>query len=382
MNSKILYIQYANPACYPPLEHSSRILADKGWKVFFIGTEAFGESNTLTFKGHPNISMKRIPYHRGGWKQKLHYLWFCLLATLKTIRWHPQWIYASDPFSCPIALMLAKFFRVKVIYHEHDSPRSQYNSSNIGKLISWSRGRLAMASVLCMLPNEARINKFIEETNRAGGTLCVWNCPRKEEIRPPRQLKRESSLIIYYHGAINRDHLPDTLINAMKTLPDNIKLKVIGYETIGSTGYQTKFLDEAIRYKIEKQVEFHKPMSRHQLLEECSLCDVGLVFMPMNSADINNSYSTGASNKAFDYLACGLAVLVPDLADWRKIYVEPGYGLACDLEDPESIAKAIRYFLEHPEETRRMGERGRQKILTHWNYETQFEPVRKIICRS
>ena len=46
---------------------------------------------------------------------------------------------------------------------------------------------------------------------------------------------------------------------------------------------------------------------------------------------------TGASNKAFDYMAVALAVLVTDRQDWRQMYVEPGFGLACDPTDVESV---------------------------------------------
>lgn len=38
--NRILYIQYTNPAGYPPLEHSSRILAQADWEVLFLGTGA------------------------------------------------------------------------------------------------------------------------------------------------------------------------------------------------------------------------------------------------------------------------------------------------------------------------------------------------------
>jgi glycosyltransferase involved in cell wall biosynthesis len=83
----------------------------------------------------------------------------------------------------------------------------------------------------------------------------------------------------------------------------------------------------------------------------------------------------GASNKPFDYLSSGLALLVSDLPDWRTNYVEMGYGLACDPDDPESIATALRWFLNHQVEMRAMGERGRQRIATEWNYEKEFLPI-------
>ncbi|MGA9995595.1 MAG: glycosyltransferase, partial [Pyrinomonadaceae bacterium] len=90
---------------------------------------------------------------------------------------------------------------------------------------------------------------------------------------------------------------------------------------------------------------------------------------------------TGASNKPFDYLACGLPLLVSDLPDWRNFFVEPGYALACDMENPQSIADAVRWYLDHPEEMRRMGEGGRQRIISEWNYEKQFSPILEKLSR-
>jgi glycosyltransferase involved in cell wall biosynthesis len=56
--------------------------------------------------------------------------------------------------------------------------------------------------------------------------------------------------------------------------------------------------------------------------------------------------------------------------------VVPGYGLTCNPEDPASIATALRWYLEHPIQRREMGDRGRQKILDEWHYETQFQKVK------
>jgi glycosyltransferase involved in cell wall biosynthesis len=102
---------------------------------------------------------------------------------------------------------------------------------------------------------------------------------------------------------------------------------------------------------------------------------VGVALLPSSSDDENLRWMPGASNKVFEYLADGLAVLVSDMPGWREIVVEPGYGLACVAEEPQSIASAIAWWLAHPEEMRAMGERGRARIAADWNYETQFAPV-------
>ena len=101
---KILFIQYTNPAIYPPLEHSSRILANRGWQVLFLGTGSLG-ADSLRFKPHERIEVKQMPFCPAGWRQKLHYARFVLWALWWTLRWKPEWTYASDLLSCPAAAL-------------------------------------------------------------------------------------------------------------------------------------------------------------------------------------------------------------------------------------------------------------------------------------
>jgi glycosyltransferase involved in cell wall biosynthesis len=124
------------------------------------------------------------------------------------------------------------------------------------------------------------------------------------------------------------------------------------------------------------RVEFDGTVAtRAELFERCHQNDIGMAFMPKTSRDINEQAMTGASNKPFDYLACGLALLVSDLPDWRAMYVDAGCALACNPDSAKSVATALETFLRRPLEMRQMGERGRQRIFTEWNYEKQFAPV-------
>ena len=130
---------------------------------------------------------------------------------------------------------------------------------------------------------------------------------------------------------------------------------------------------------VENRFTVLGPLSRSTLLGHCRDVSVGLAFMPLESQDVNEQAMTGASNKPFDYLACGLALLVSELPEWKKMFVDAGYGLACDPGEPDSIAQQLLWFLQHPVETRSMGIKGRQRILSEWNYETQFSPVLQAI---
>jgi glycosyltransferase involved in cell wall biosynthesis len=169
------------------------------------------------------------------------------------------------------------------------------------------------------------------------------------------------------------------VLQAMQDLPPRIKLRIIGYETLGSPTFLNDFTKAAAALGLLSRLDIIDALPRSQLLSYAWDCQVGLSLMPTCSRDRNEQAMPGASNKTFDYLACGLAVLVSDLPDWKSMFVEPGFGLSCVPGDAESISAAIRWFFENPEHTRAMGERGKLRVASEWNYETQFAPVTKLM---
>ena len=175
---RILYVQYTNPAGYPPLEHSSRILADAGWQVLFLGTGAVGAGN-LRFPPHPCIKVRQLSFQAAGWRQKLHYAWFCLWCLAWALTWRPNFIYASDILSSPVGLMLSWIPGIRVVYHEHDSPAEGSPQGACQRFLLWTRRKIAHRSEFCILPNQQRIERFKHAVGGARRVFCVWNCPAK-----------------------------------------------------------------------------------------------------------------------------------------------------------------------------------------------------------
>jgi glycosyltransferase involved in cell wall biosynthesis len=374
---RILYIQYTNPAVYPPLEHSSRILADAGWDVMFLGAGSDGESDRFQFPAHSRICVRRMAVCKAGIRQKLHFGLFCLWVLSCVIRWRPKCVYASDLFSSPVSLALSAWPGLRVIYHEHDSPEESLSGTSVFmRFVLWCRLQLAGRSDANVLPNGRRAEQFRKATRTGRPVLTAWNCPEKREVIAGPRAAHDGKVVLFYHGSINPARLPLAVVRAMATMPDRFLLRVAGYGTEGHRGHVQTLREEAERLKIGASIECIGALpTRAELLAECGRADVGLSLMPKAGSDPNLNAMTGASNKPFDYLACGLALLVSDLPDWREMFVNPGHGLACDPEDPASIARALRQLAENPEHMRAMGERGRQRIIAEWNYETQFSPV-------
>jgi glycosyltransferase involved in cell wall biosynthesis len=374
---RVLYCQYTNPAGYPPLEHGARILAREGWDVVFLGTGAFG-ADGLALLPHPGIASYRLPYCAPGWRQKAHYARYALWVLRWAFRWRPDWLYASDPLSAPIALAASRLTGCRVVYHEHDSP-DQVSGADAGRpraVLLRARAALARRAALCVLPSAARAQRFRHETGRERDVVTVWNCPLLEEVAPARPRHAGGALWVLYHGSITPARLPLSVVDALALLPERVRLRIVGYGTAGHPHHLRTVLARTAGLGVSARVEIVGAVAdRAALLDWCGRSDVGLALMPSRSENANERTMAGASNKPFDYLASGLALVVSDLPDWRALFVEPGLGLACVPEEPKSLAEALAWYLEHPAEMRAMGERGRRRVRDEWNYERAFEPV-------
>jgi glycosyltransferase involved in cell wall biosynthesis len=272
-------------------------------------------------------------------------------------------------------LLLRQFLNTRVVYHEHDSPDdTAARTSLFVRVVLAARRRLARSADACVLPNEQRAAEFSRTTGRRS-VEAVWNCPRRTDVVGERVHIADAPLRVLYHGTIVPVRLPLTVIDAIAAVPATT-LAVVGYGTVGHRNYLDQLKRRAAALGISDRVQFAGTFShRRDLMDHCSTCDVGLSLLSGTFSDFNERTMVGASSKVFEYLACGLALLVGNLPDWREAYVDTGLGRSCDPESVDSIAAALRWFVEHPEERREMGRRGRRRILDEWNYDRTFQPI-------
>lgn len=375
MNRRIVYVQYGNAGGYPPLQHSIQILTAQGWEVLALGVHEPSTAN-LHLQPDARLTVKHLP-KAPAVLRAFHFLFFALWVWSWTRRWRARWMYASDLYATPAALLASVLLPVKVIYHEHDTPTGNTFLARTSRV---TRARLAHRAALCVLPNQERAETFARHFAVAAKTFCVWNCPTRAEVAA-LPARTDSQFRLLYHGSIVPSRLPLSVIDALAQLPERVCLRIVGYETIGHTGYVETLLQRARELELTARVEYIQQIPRFELLERARECDVGLGLVPLQSADGNEQTMIGASNKPFDYMACGLGMLVADLPDWRAAFVENGFARACNPNDAASIAGAVHWYLEHANEFAALRVRAQEKILREWNYENQFQPVLDILNR-
>ncbi|MES2606910.1 MAG: glycosyltransferase, partial [Pseudomonadota bacterium] len=185
VSRRIIYVQYTNPAGYPPLEHSSHLLAEAGWEVLFLGIAAAG-GTVLEFAPHRNITVRRLEACAPGLKQKLHYLRFLLWCWWQVMHFRPAWVYASDVLSTPVALLLSMLPNIRLLYHEHDAPGDEQRGWFASQVKRCRRAVAGRADIV-VIPNEGRAAHFAAQCGiDPARILCVWNCPQRSEALPTR----------------------------------------------------------------------------------------------------------------------------------------------------------------------------------------------------
>ena len=377
---KVIYIQYSDPVHWPVLMHGAHILAEKKASIIMLGAQNIKEeSNRVQFTTHQNIKIKLLGYVSPGLLQKIHYLFFNIWILAHVLIWRPNVVYASEKLVCPIAYLIKKFFRrIKLIYFEPIFLGSDVEIQP--KLVREYRKKLAAIADLCMLPNEPRLEKFIEDVGDHGNAIFVYNLPRHQEFEeiPIREQNMKEKLKLFCFGFLGPDKLPLKLFEALEELKDEVELVIAGIDSGGMENYSSKINEQIKKRSLENNVNLVGLIKkRSDLLEQCSKADVGLAF---TGKSFRPEFRTeGGSQRPFEYMGLGLVLLVTDLKEWEDFFVKDGYGYSCDSESSESIKDVLLELYQKKDELYEQGKSNKEKILSEWNYSNEFKKVEKYI---
>mgnify|MGYP001796579963 CR=1 FL=1 len=367
---KILYVQYAPPGVYPPIERSAWLFKKNGWQVDFLGIRAIGSSRNLTPTMHSESHVEYLVHEPGGWRALRSYFRFWLRAFRRAQLEKPDVVYVSDSiWTYPAGLLIALMTPALTIMHEHDTPLD--HSTRMMRFLQAARRQFARKADLLINPQLDRARDMAE---LAGGreVVVVLNCPSLEELSRTLSFEdKPHGLVLWHHGSLNSLRMPLTILDALAQLPPDVTLEFAGYETVNSEGFVDSFLARAAELGISDRVVFHGALKRDLLYSRANQAHVGLSVFVQKFVEP----MVGASNKPFDFLGCNMALLVNDTTEWHDFAVVRKIALPCDPTDSTSIARAIEKLYHDRKQLRQMADRGRTLVETEWNYEAQFAPV-------
>jgi glycosyltransferase involved in cell wall biosynthesis len=191
---------------------------------------------------------------------------------------------------------------------------------------------------------------------------------RMSEESSPRKATQEPECVRIVHlGFIGRARGWPQILDAMAEIQQlNVQLEIIGEFNDNSEG---EFKQRLIDLELSDCVTLLDWMPFDQAFEHMRSAQIGLiVFQP----GIRN-HVFAMPHKMFDYMAAGMAVILPDFAvEVAPIVLETGCGVVVNPADSGDLAAKLSALIGDPGAMHEMGLRGQRAVKEKYNWDAEF----------
>ena len=286
----------------------------------------------------------------------------------------PQIAHFHDPELLPWALLM-KFCGIRIVYDVHeDVPQQVKHTPGLNKLArkalppfvslaEWIGAKL-LDGIVVATPT-------IERRFPSHKTALVRNYPLPNELHTQAaRPMRERPVEFTYVGYISEVRNIFGMMSAIARMPQSeARLRLVGSFALSETETQARAMAEWSR------VKFDGWASREGVAAAMADARAGLVLLlPVEHEMLTYPI------KLFEYMAAGIPVIASDFPVWREIVESAGCGLLVDPLDPASIAVAMQWIIDNPDEAAEMGKRGRVAVVSKYNWAPEAERLVAFYC--
>ena len=274
--------------------------------------------------------------------------WWRLVGEALALR--PVIVHAHDVHALPLGYVMAKLTGEKLIYDSHEL-WSQAHHNPRAKIIldsaKWIERFIGKRTDGVITVSDS-IARYLKTYFAHDHIWVIRNIPTymrtdqcaedsRASIRASWQAE-EGQLVVMYQGVIKRERGVFVIAEAIKSLANHNILMVF----LGSGSDRADLQAYVEAQNISHLVRFQEAVQQDVLACYTKSADLG-VHAIQNSC-LNHDYCL--PNKLFEYIKCGLPVVVTDLTEMRAFVHDHAFGLTFADGDCEDLANNIAKFCE------------------------------------
>ncbi len=213
------------------------------------------------------------------------------------------------------------------------------------------------------------VNEFTRRYRLRQPPLLVANFPEVSmaDVEPTESIRELCSLssdhfVTLYLGGVNPLRNIENVVRAHRFLPSPCVLVIRGP---GVEYYGREYVALAAELGLEGRVLCLPPVEMGEVIAGAYGADCGVVMLK----NLCKNFYWFYPNKFFEYMLAGLPVGVSDFPDVSAHIRREQCGVVFDPESPESIAEALIMLYNDREEAVRMGQRGKEGVMTKYNWQ-------------
>jgi glycosyltransferase involved in cell wall biosynthesis len=256
---------------------------------------------------------------------------------------------------------------IKTWYHNHDIPEISLNNKYS---IGWFAAKFEQKALNKMnyftLPSNDRL-EFYPNLNSKIKYDLIPNYPSLKIYTKPQKstIDKVEVIKILYQGSIGKGHSIEEIILLLNKQINNKKLKLVLKGPVREN-YKNNLNELAIANNVEKYIDWIGVGMYKDLQTITKSCHIGLAIY--KGTDVMNKTLGTASNKIYEYAACGLPILVYDNEQFRKYLSNYKWVVFTD-GSIESIKSSIKYIIDNYNE---LSTQARKDFEHYFNFDSYF----------
>ena len=259
-----------------------------------------------------------------------------LLIIVRVVCIRPNIIHSHDVNTLPTAWLSCVFARADLVYDAHEISTDREGYGKLRGLVWHVEKRLMPRAAATITTTESRAKHFAYAYG-IKRPVVIQNRPRYQVPLKSDLLRRTCSLnedwpVMIYQGGLQSGRGLERLVDAM------CEVEAMYLVFVGGGRLEGALRRKVAQAGLEDRIRFIPTVDLDQLPAYTASADIGV--HPLENTCLNH-YTTD-SNKLFEYMMAGLAVVISDMPEIRSIIDRFKFGVLVPPGDTDRLVQAIK----------------------------------------